>query len=209
MKIEIYSDVVCPWCYLGQARFRKAVEEFPGEVEVVWRPFQLDPSAPEDKGAGLADEVLAHKFGGADKVKAAHSRLRALTAEEGLPYEPEKSHHINSRAAHRVIWLAGELGVQDAVVARLFRAHHAEGRDLNDPETLAELAAESGVPAERTLALLASDEGVAEVDAQIDGARELGVSGVPFFLFEGKWAVSGGQPTEVFTKALQEVASRL
>lgn len=209
VKIEIYSDVVCPWCYLGQARFRKAVEEFPGDVDVVWRPFQLDPSAPVHSGAGRADLVLAEKFGGADKVRAAHSRLRALTAEEGLPYEPEQSHHVNSLQAHRVIWLAGESGVQDAVVARLFRAHHAEGRDLNDAETLVELAAEAGLPAERVRALLASDEGAAEVGGQIDEARSLGVSGVPFFLFEGKWAVSGGQPTEVFAAALREVADQL
>ncbi|GAB2818468.1 DsbA family oxidoreductase [Actinocorallia aurea] len=209
MKIEIYSDVVCPWCYLGQARFRKAVEEFPGEVEIVWRPFQLDPSSPAEPGAGLASTALAEKFGGADKVDAAHSRLRALTAAEGLPFEPEQARQINSHQAHRVIWLAGEEGVQDAVVARFFRAHHAEGRDLNDPATLADLAAEAGLDAERVRALLASAEGASEVDAQIDEARHLGVSGVPFFLFEGKWAVSGGQPTEVFAQALAEVASKL
>ncbi|ROO83931.1 putative DsbA family dithiol-disulfide isomerase [Actinocorallia herbida] len=209
MKIEIYSDVVCPWCYLGQARFRQAVEEFPGEVEIVWRPFQLDPSSPAEPEAGLASTVLAEKFGGADKVHAAHQRLRALTEDAGLPFEPELARQINSLQAHRVIWLAGEEGVQDAVVARFFRAHHAEGRDLNAPETLVELAAEAGLPADRVRALLASAEGAPEVAAQIDEARRLGISGVPFFLFEGKWAVSGGQPTEVFAEALREVASKL
>ncbi|MCD0450881.1 DsbA family oxidoreductase [Actinocorallia sp. API 0066] len=208
MKVEIYSDVVCPWCYLGQARFLKAVEAFPGDVEIVWRPFQLDPAAPTDE-SGLADAVLAAKFGGADKVRAAHARLRALTADEGLPYEPEAAHHVNTFQAHRVLWLAGELGLQDALAARLFRAHHAEGADLNSAATLTALAAEAGLPADRVRALLDSDEGAAEVSAQLAEARAIGVSGVPFFLFEGKWAVSGGQPTEVFTAALQEVASHL
>ncbi|MEO3783455.1 DsbA family oxidoreductase [Actinocorallia sp. B10E7] len=211
MKIDIFSDVVCPWCYLGQARMRAALKDFPGEAEVSWRPFQLDPSAPVRDG-GLADDWLREKFGGADKVAAAHDRLRALTSAEGLPYAPELARRANSLSAHRVIWLAGEAGddgVQDAVVSRVFRAHHAEGLDVSDEETLADLAGEAGLPGGRVREMFASREGVAEIGAGLEHARALGVSGVPFFLFEGQWAVSGAQPAEVLSAALSEVAGKL
>ncbi|MEO5874202.1 MAG: DsbA family oxidoreductase [Streptosporangiaceae bacterium] len=207
MNVEIFSDVVCPWCYLGQARFRTAVEDFPGEVNIVWKPFQLAPGTPSPSGGGLLDPYLAEKFGGRDKVEEAHSRLRALTGAEGLPYEPEIALVANSAKAHRVIALAGREDVQDAVAARLFRAYHAEGRDIDDSPTLVELAAEAGLPAERVQALLDSDEGVGELRENLARAHAMGISGVPFFLFEEKWAVSGGQPAEVFRAALQEVAA--
>ncbi|ACY98069.1 DSBA oxidoreductase [Thermomonospora curvata DSM 43183] len=207
VNVEIFSDVVCPWCYLGQARFRAALAGFAGRVEVTWRPFQLDPTAPAT--AVPMNEHLAVKFGGAEKVAAAHERLRALTAAEGLPFAPEKALHVNTRDAHRVIELAGRAGVQDAVVERLFRAQHAEGRDLGDVGTLAELAGEAGLQADAVRRSLESDEGTAEVERQLERARRLGVTGVPLFLFEGKWAVSGAQPAEVLAEALREVAARL
>lgn len=211
MKIDIFSDLVCPWCYLGGARLRAALAAFDGEAEVAWRPFQLDPSAPV-RGGGLADDWLKEKFGGADRVAEAHERLRALTAAEGLPYAPERARRVNSLPAHRVVWLAGETGgpqLQDAVVSRLFRAHHAEGLDVSEEETLASLAAEAGLPGERVAEMFASSEGMAEVGAGLEEARALGISGVPFFLFEGKWAVSGAQSVEVLSAALAEVAGRL
>ena len=207
VNVEIFADIVCPWCYVGQSRFRTALKEYGDPVEVTWRPFQLDPGAPAQ--ASPADPHLAELFGGPDKVVAAHARLRGLTAPEGLPYEPEKALRINSRDAHRVIWLAGQEGVQDAVAARLFRAHHAEGSDLSDAATLAVLAGEAGLEADAVQKLLAGDEGTAEVAEQIARAQSLGITGVPFFLFEGTWGVSGAQPAEVLTDALREVASRV
>lgn len=204
MNVEIYSDVVCPWCYLGQARFRSAVARFGGDVQVRWRPFQLDPAAPAT--ARPAVEVLAEKFGGPEQVAAAHDRLRALTAAEGLPFAPEKALSINTRDAHRVIELAEPAGVQDAVVERFFRAQHAEGRDLADHDTLAELAGEAGLDSAAVRDLLATDQGVAEVEEQGARARALGISGVPFFLFEGRWGVSGAQSAETLEAALRQVA---
>jgi predicted DsbA family dithiol-disulfide isomerase len=203
VNVEVFSDVVCPWCYLARARFRGAVARHGGEVTVAWRPFQLDPGA---SGGGRADERLAGKFGGPDRVARMHDRMRELMAEEGLPYEPERAVQVNTRAAHRTIALAGEAGVQDAVVGRLFAAYHAEGRDLGDHETLAALAAEAGLDGvgER----LAAGEGEAEVDAGLDTARTIGVTGVPFFVFDGQWAVSGAQPGEVFDNVLREVEAR-
>jgi predicted DsbA family dithiol-disulfide isomerase len=204
VNVEIFSDVVCPWCYLGRARFLAAARDFPGDVTVTWRPFQLDPGAT---AGGLMTESLAEKFGGADRLAEAHARLRELMAAEDLPYAPEKALVTNTRDAHRVIALAGDAGVQDAVVGRLFRAHHAEGRDLNDHGTLAELAAEAGLP--DVAGRLAAGEGDAAVTAQLETARAMGVTGVPFFVFEGTWAVSGAQPREFFDGALAEVAGKI
>ncbi len=204
VNIEIFSDVVCPWCYLGRSRFRAAAGAFDGDVEVVWRPYQLDPGAT---GGGLTSELMAERFGGADKVAAMHEKMRGLMAEENLPYDPDRAIAVNTRDAHRVIAMAGEAGVQDAVVERLFRAYHAEGRDLNDHAVLAELAGEAGL--DGVAGRLASGDADAEVTAQLDRARTAGVSGVPFFIFEDKWAVSGAQPTEFFAGALNEVAEQI
>lgn len=207
VKVDVFSDLVCPWCYVGRTRFQAAVADFDAPVDVTWRPFQLDPDAPSTPEPAM--ERLAAKFGGRERVAEMHDRMRALTSAEGLPYEPERAQRGNTRDAHRVVWLAGQMGVQDAVVGRLFRAYHAEGRDIGDAETLASLAAEAGLPAERARAMLASDLGVAEVSQDLDLARNLGINGVPFFLFEGAWGVSGAQPTEVFGEALREVAGRV
>jgi predicted DsbA family dithiol-disulfide isomerase len=207
VKVDVFSDLVCPWCYLGRTRFQTAAATFDGSVEVTWRPFQLDPDAPPTPEP--ATERLAAKFGGRERVTQMHDRMRVLTAEAGLPYEPERALRANTRDGHRVVWLAGREGVQDAVVGRLFRAYHAEGRDIGDAETLAALADEAGLPADRVRTLLASGEGDAEVTQDLDLARNLGISGVPFFLFEGAWGVSGAQSPEVFGEALREVAGRM
>jgi predicted DsbA family dithiol-disulfide isomerase len=207
VRVDIFSDIICPWCYLGRARFQQAAAAFDGPVEVTWRPFQLDPDAPATTES--ATERLADKFGGSARVAAMHDRMRGLTSAAGLPYEPDRALRANTRDAHRLVWWAGREGGQDALVGRLFRAYHAEGRDIGDAETLAGLAAEAGLPGDRALALLASGEGAAEVAGDLEQAQALGITGVPFFLFEGAWSVSGAQPTEVFGEALREVARNL
>jgi predicted DsbA family dithiol-disulfide isomerase len=213
VKVDIFSDLVCPWCYLGRTRFQRAVAAFDGPVDVTWRPYQLDPDAPSAPEPAM--ERLVAKFGGPERVAAMHDRMREFTAEEGLPYRPEQAVRANTRTAHRVIWLAGHgpdgeaEAAQDAVVERLFRAYHAEGAYLGDGDMLATLAAEAGLPADRVRAMLASDAGEAEVTRDLELARNLGISGVPFFLFEGAWAVSGAQPTEIFGEALREVVGKV
>ena len=204
VNVEIFADVVCPWCYLGRARFRTAAEAFGGDAVVTWRPFQLDPGAT---GGGLTSELMADRFGGPAKVAEMHEQMRGLLAAENLPYEPEKAISANTRDAHRVIALAGEAGVQHAVVDRLYRGYHAEGRDLNDHGTLAELAAEAGL--DGVAGRLAARDGDTAVTEQIERARAMGVTGVPFFVFEGTWAVSGAQPAEVLEQALREVAAQV
>ncbi|HZB31472.1 MAG TPA: DsbA family oxidoreductase [Streptosporangiaceae bacterium] len=207
MRVDIFSDIICPWCYLGRTRFKEAMAGFDGPVDVMWRPFQLDPAAPATPES--ATERLAAKFGGPARVAAMHERMRELTMAAGLPYEPERALRANTRDAHRLVWWAGRNGGQDALVDRLFRAYHAEGRDIGDAETLTTLAAESGLAADQVRALLASDEGAAEVARDLEQARALGITGVPFFLFENAWAVAGAQPTDVFSAALREVERNL
>ena len=207
MRVDIFSDIICPWCYLGRTRFKEAMAGFDGPVDVMWRPFQLDPAAPATPES--ATERLAAKFGGPARVGAMHERMRELTMAAGLPYEPERALRANTRDAHRLVWWAGRNGGQDALVDRLFRAYHAEGRDIGDAETLTTLAAESGLAADQVRALLASDEGAAEVARDLEQARALGITGVPFFLFENAWAVAGAQPTDVFSAALREVERNL
>ncbi|HEU5159798.1 MAG TPA: DsbA family oxidoreductase [Streptosporangiaceae bacterium] len=207
MRIDIFSDIVCPWCYLGRTRFQQAVATYDGSVEVTWRPFQLDPDAPAT--AEPATERLAAKFGGRARVTEMHERMRELTSAEGLRYEPERALRANTRDAHRLVWWAGREGDQDAMVDRLFRAYHAEGRNIADAETLVALVAETGQDADRARALLGTDEGVAEVEHDLEQTRALGITGVPFFLFEDAWAVSGAQPAEVFGAALREVERKL
>jgi predicted DsbA family dithiol-disulfide isomerase len=208
VRVDIFSDIICPWCYLGRARFHEAVSAFDGSVEVTWRPFQLDPDAPAV--AESATERLAAKFGGPARVAAMHGRMRELTTAAGLPYEPDRALRANTRDAHRLVWWAGhDGGGQEALVDRLFRAYHAEGRDIGDAATLTALAAEAGLPADRARALLAADEGAAEVARDLEQGRALGITGVPFFLFEGAWAVAGAQPTDVFEAALREVERNL
>ena len=170
---------------------------------MAWRPYQLDPGA---SGGGLASENLAQKFGGPDRVAEMHGRMGELMAAEGLPYKLERAVQVNTRAAHRTIALAEEVGAQDAVVGRLFEAYHAEGRDLNDHETLARLAAEAGFDGAGQR--LDAGEGDTEVAERLESARAVGVTGVPFFVFEGTWAVSGAQSGEVFDNVLRDVAAR-
>jgi predicted DsbA family dithiol-disulfide isomerase len=205
VNVDVFSDVVCPWCYLGRARFGAAAERFGGPVEVTWLPYQLDPQAT---GGGLTSVGLAERFGGAERVEQMHAQMRELMAAEGLPYEPDIAISANTRDAHRVIDLAGTAGVQDAVVGRLFRAYHAEGRDLNDHATLTELAGDGGLDPAQVSAMLSSDTGDAAVAAKLESARTIGVTGVPFYVFDEKWAVSGAQTTEYFESALREVTGR-
>ncbi|MEV4160323.1 DsbA family oxidoreductase [Nonomuraea dietziae] len=196
MKVEIFSDVVCPWCYIGHKRFARAAARHAGEVEVTYRPFELNPTATAE-GEPLL-EALRRKFGG--DVAQMTSRVAAVGAEEGLELHFDRAVSANSFEAHRLIELASRQGLGAPMTERLFAAHFTDGLNIADAEVLAKLAAEVGV----------SDTGKAgdEVREQLGRARELGITGVPFFLFEGEFGVSGAQPEETFLAALEEVAER-
>ena len=207
MKVEIYSDVACPWCYIGKARFERALGAFRGadEVEVVYRPYQLDPSAPKDAEPML--QYLERRFG--SRARALANNVAENGRSEGLVMDYDRGLAVNTLDAHRLMWLAEqEYGpeVQRAVAEGLFEAHFSAGRDIGDPSVLAEIAVAAGMDSQRTRDYLASDEGTREVQAEIARAQQLGISAVPTFVFEDKYAVQGAQPTSSFLQALEAVA---
>lgn len=203
ISVEVWSDVACPWCYLGKRRLEKAIDRFDGAVSITWKSFQLDPSIPHGEHTPHA-EALAKKFNAPpEQIQQMNQRLIDLGAEEGLEYNFDSYIQANTRDAHRVLHMAQEHGLGDAMKDRLLRAQFTEGAVVDDAAVLASLAAEVGLDAEAVRAMLATDEYDAAVQADIDEAAALGASGVPFFVFDRAFAVSGAQPTEVFETALQ------
>jgi predicted DsbA family dithiol-disulfide isomerase len=200
MEIEIWSDVVCPWCYIGKTRLDRAIAAYPGEVTLRWRAFQLDPGSTS-QGRPVA-EALADKFGGAQRAGEIFAATTATAAEDGLHLHFDQALTANTFDAHRLIWLAGQHGVQAEVVDALHAAHFTGGLDIGSRAVLTTIAAEHGLDA---AGFLDSEGGVAEVAADLQEAAELGVTSVPTFVINGRYAVSGAQPTEVFSQVLAEV----
>jgi predicted DsbA family dithiol-disulfide isomerase len=207
MKIEIYSDVACPWCYIGKRRFERALEAFAGRegVDVVFRPFQLDPTTPTTATPLMAR--LEKRFGAG--FRAAAKRTEETARAEGLTIDHDRALAVNTLLAHRLLWLAERdygAAVQREVAERVFEAYFANGVDVGDRAQLGELAAAAGMERERVARFLASNEGETEVRAQIAEARAMGVDAVPTFVFDETYAVSGAQPTPVFLQVLEQVA---
>lgn len=205
LDIEIWSDVVCPWCYIGKRRFEKALAQFPHRdaVNITWRSFELNPDAPAQSDETL-DEHLAHKMGVSPAQAARlNARVTAQAAAEGLEYRLDLARPGNTFAAHRLLHLAAAHGVQGAATERLMRAYFTEGQPIGDPETLARLATEVSLNADEARATLASDAWADETRADEARAARLGIHGVPFFVLDGRYGVSGAQPPEVFLQALQ------
>jgi predicted DsbA family dithiol-disulfide isomerase len=207
MKVEVFSDVVCPWCYLGKRRLETALEEFDGTAEVTWRAFQLQPDAPRfgEPGAGEPTATVLRERGYSPaQIEEMQGRLAALAAEEGLEYALDRSHHVNSFDAHRLAKAAARHGRAEEMVERLFRAQLVEALRVDDPAVLARLAKEVGVPA----GALAEDEAdAAAVIADLEEAQAIGVNGVPFFVLDRRFAVSGAQPAELLARALAQAAT--
>ncbi|PPK97509.1 putative DsbA family dithiol-disulfide isomerase [Kineococcus xinjiangensis] len=209
MKVEIWSDVVCPWCYIGKRRFEAALARFEhrDDVEVEWKAFELDPSAESaDASAGGDDYArrLAAKYG--TSVEQARQMLDSMTAaaaEEGLDFHFERAVRANTADAHQVILLAAGHGLQDAVKERLLRAYFTEGAAVGVRDVLVDLAAEAGLDREEVRAALAEDRHLAEVRAEEAEAAALGVRGVPFFVVDRRYGVSGAQPAEHLLAVLQ------
>jgi predicted DsbA family dithiol-disulfide isomerase len=207
MQVEIWSDVVCPWCYIGKRRFERALSEFDGaaDVEVTWRSYQLNPAQPKGDPQ-RHDEYLARKMGASlAQVHQANERLVALAAAEGLDYHFETYRVINTFDAHRVMHLARRHGLGSEAHERLLRAQLVEGELLEDADTLARLAGEIGVPEDETRAVLAGSQFVDDVNAEIRDAAMLGCTGVPFFVFDRRFGVSGAQGSDVFAQVLERV----
>jgi predicted DsbA family dithiol-disulfide isomerase len=205
MQLEVYSDVVCPWCFVGEKRLTKALADRPDlEVEVRWRPFQLQPGMPE---GGLPWAAFSRqKFGGESGAKAAFSQVSAAGERDGIHFDFGRvASAPNTVDAHRLVLLAGNYGMQWELADALFRAYFTEGKNLNDHEELAQVASSVGLDAEEIREYLAGDAGDFEVRSSQEDAQRLGITGVPFYVFDGRYAIYGAQPVEVFREALDMV----
>lgn len=206
MKIEIWSDIACPWCYVGKRRFERALESFShrDDVEVSWRSFELDPTAPRQHGEPQA-ELLSKKYGvSLEQAEAMNANMTAEARKEGLDFRFDRVQVGNTFDAHRLIHFAATEGKRDAMVERLFQAYLTDGAALGDVEVLVRLASEVGLDTGGTRAALGGDAFADEVRADEKRARFLGVSSVPFFAIDERYGVSGAQPPEVLLDALRQ-----
>lgn len=204
MKVEIWSDIACPWCQIGRRRFERAVAEFPhrDELEVVWRSFELDPQAPPIQDRPQV-ELLARKYAmSLDDARAMNATMTAAAKSDGLTFQLDQVRVTKTFDAHRMIHLAAAEGLQEVIIERLFRAYLSEGANLSDHDVLITLAVESGLDSDVVRDTLAGTRFAAEVRADEDRARALGITGVPFFSFGQRYAVSGAQTPDALLEAL-------
>ena len=208
LQIDVYADVVCPWCWIGETRLAKALAERPAiAIERRWRPFQLDPDMP--RGGKPWSDVIRGKFGGEERAKEIFARTASVGALEGLDLRFDRiTRAVNTADAHRLILLARHREREWAMAESLFRAHFTDGKDLNDHEVLIALAMGEGIPETEARSLLAGRELADEVEASQHQAQELGIGGVPFFVIDGRFAISGAQPAELFVRALDMASAR-
>ncbi len=208
VKIEIFSDVGCPWCFIGKRRFEKALESFEHRdgVEVEWKSFQLDPDLPEHDHRNEIDYLVETKGMPRDQVTQMLAHVAQQAAGEGLSYDFDALVVANSWKAHRVIQRAKAESLQAAadLEEQLFRAHFERGQDIGSDEVLTELGTAVGLTAAQVREALEEDRWETAVKQDLATARALGVSGVPFFVLERKYGISGAQPVEVFTRALEQ-----
>jgi predicted DsbA family dithiol-disulfide isomerase len=213
VKVEIWSDVVCPWCYIGKRRFEAALARFPHreQVEVVWRSFELDPHAESVRAAGEGPhhaDLLAAKYAmSRAQAEAAIGSVTQAAAGEGLDFHLDVSLRSNTFDAHRLIHLAAARGLQGAVKERLMRAYFCEGAPVGDRDTLVRLAAEAGLDAADVERVLDTDEHADAVRADEAEARALGITGVPFFVVDRAYGVSGAQPADQLLAVLERAWS--
>lgn len=207
IEVEVWSDVMCPFCYLGKQRFARALEEFPhpDRVRVTWRSFQLDPSLRTDLSLSTSEYLARRKGLGVADAERMNEQLAQVGAREGLTYRFDKVRVSNTFMAHRFLHFARVHGRQDEAMERLFRAHFAEGQNVDDPSALVALGQECGLDAGALSRALAGDAHAGDVNADVAEARLLGISGVPFFVFDRKYAVSGAQEPAAFLAALTKV----
>ena len=208
MLIEVYSDVVCPWCFIGERRLERALRERPDlEARVRWRPFQLQPGMPE---GGLSwSEFTRRKFGGEEDARAAFAHVAAAGEPDGVCFDFDRvASAPNTVDAHRLILFAAGHGREWETADALFRVYFTEGKNLNDREQLVELSTGVGSDIREVRGYLAGEGGAAEVVASQEEADRLGIAGVPFYVFDGRYALSGAQPVEVFGRAIDAAASQ-
>ncbi len=205
MRVDIWADIVCPWCYIGNARFSRALDDFEhrDEVEVVYRSFELDPSIPEGRATPILD-VLASKYGMSQaQARQAEERVAALAEAEGLDFTVDRAMG-NTFDAHRLVHYGREQGVQQEVANGLYHAYFGQGRSVFGQDALVGLAADAGLEPDGARQALQNGSFSGDVRADEEEARQLGISGVPFCVLGGKYGVSGAQPGQTFAQALRQ-----
>lgn len=205
MHIDIWSDMVCPWCYLGKRRLEKALASFEGrgDVTIAHRSFQLDPTRPTGETTSRRTMLMSKYRLTEDRVREMDHNMETMAAAEGLEYHlTEKGQSGNTLDAHRVVHLAASHGREDQMLERLYKAYFTEQRSVFDVESLVSLAVEEGLDATEVREALESDRYVDAIRRDLEEARMLGVTGVPFFVIDGRYGISGAQASEVFTRAL-------
>lgn len=205
LSIDIYSDVVCPWCYVGKRRLERALAQLPSlPTRITWRPFQLNPTMPVE-GTDRSSYLEA-KFGSLDAFRRIEEQVVAAGVSEGIAFAFDKIGKTpNTFLAHRLIWYGGQRGRQNAVVDALFQGYFEQGDDIGSPSVLAALAESAGVDA---AGFLATDEGVGEVKAEEAVGHRLGIRAVPYFVVSNRFGISGAQPVEAFRSAVEKIHSR-
>ncbi|MDR4470443.1 MAG: DsbA family oxidoreductase [Nitrospira sp.] len=210
LQIEVYSDVICPWCYVGKRRLERALASWNGSLppKIHWRPFELNPTMPRE---GIdRRRYLEAKFGGASAARAIYDQVTAAGAAERIPFAFDRIQSTpNTFTAHRLIWWAGQHGKQDKTVETLFRRYFLEGGDIGLSSALASIAAEAGLDRVATESFLESSDGVEKVKEEEETGRRLGIRGVPYFVFNGSHALSGAQPPEQFVATFREIERNL
>jgi len=219
VTVEVWSDVVCPWCYIGKRKFASGLAQVEAELseagvdvdfDVTYHPYQLDPTAAPGASGPVID-AYAKKFGGHERAEAIIANVSERAAEVGLEFRMDRALRANTLLAHRLIWLAGEadsLVAQDAMKERLLRAYFHDGLDIGDPDVLADCAAEVGIARAAAYEFLASGRGTEEVRAELDVANDNGITAVPTYVINSRWAVPGAQEAETFAQVLRKMADQ-
>ncbi len=210
IKIDIVSDVICPWCYIGKRRIEKAMRELNHEFDfdVHYLPFELNPQTPKE--GFNQKEYLTDKFGGQERYDQITSQVTKVALAEGLLFNFDKQHiSPNTKDAHRVIWFAKQKGKQLQVKEAFMKAYFEEGVDLTRKENIIAIAAAAGLDKERVASLLDSNEGISEVNQLEQQNHQRGISGVPFYIINNQYGISGAQTSDVFIQALKQIVSEV
>lgn len=209
IQIEVVSDVVCPWCYIGKRRMEKAVDQLKDQYDfkITFSPFELNPDMPPEGSDQKA--YLSKKFGGEERYNQIIQQVSQLAATEGLNFDYSKQAvSPNTRDAHRIIWYAKQEGKQPAVKEAFLKAYFENGIDLSKKENLIQIAGDAGLSTEKVKSLLESAEGLKEVERSEQMSHQRGISGVPYYIINNKYGVSGAQPSDIFVRTFQEIAQK-
>ncbi len=211
MKVEIWSDVMCPFCYIGKRKFEAALKQFDHreEVEIEWKSFQLDPSIVTDASKTIHEFLAERKGFSLEQAKQMNERVTKLAEMVGLEYRFDKAVVANSFDAHRFSHLAKQFNLQDEAEEALFKAYFTDGKNTADADTLYQIGENIGIDKEKVRAMLDSEQYTLEVNEDMEVARMIGVTGVPFFVFDRKYPISGAQESETFLELMNKVQLEL